>query len=179
MTLGNTEMALAQPDVGNEQHVGLVGDELQTEQMLDLGPVDLLRPAPIELVDGLEHREAGQPHPALHTAVFAPAGFTFGQPRQIVEVRPLLGSGFRIAVTVTKPSAPCQARTLRRGELRIFSEERSMPVPFRCPAWCPARNVGPLGSPMWLSPAPEHGTGKIELARFNNGRTKHTWQTTQ
>lgn len=85
-------MALAQANVGDEDHVGLVLDKAQAEEILDLGPIDLLRPAPVELVEGLEYREAGEPHPSLDTAVFTPVGLAFDQPRQIVDVRPLFGA---------------------------------------------------------------------------------------
>ena len=84
---------LPRPTVADEDDVGVVLDEAQAKQILDLGPVDLLRPAPVELIQGLEHREAGQSHPPLDTAVFAPVGLAFDEPRQIMDVGPLLGAG--------------------------------------------------------------------------------------
>src|ERR1035438_8956845 len=89
---GDTEMAFAKSDVGNEDHVGLVLDEAQAEEVLDLRSVDLPRPAPVELIEGLEYRKAGEPHAALDTAVFAPVGLAFDQSRQIFDVRPLFGA---------------------------------------------------------------------------------------
>src|SRR5207253_7626780 len=67
-------------------------DEAQAEEIVDLRSVDLLWPAPIELIEGLEYRKAGEPHPPLDTAVFAPVGLAFDQPRQIFDVRPLFGA---------------------------------------------------------------------------------------
>ena len=91
---GDTQMAFTQADVGNEDHVGLFLDKAQAEQVLDLWPVDLLRPAPVELIEGLEHRKAGESDPSLDTAVFAPVGLALDESRQIVDMRPLFGSGF-------------------------------------------------------------------------------------
>jgi len=94
-------MAFAQADVGNEDHVGLVLDEAQAEEIEDLGPIDLLRPAPVELIEGFEHGESGARDPALDAAVFALVGLAFDQSRQIFDVRPLLGGrllgqGFKV-----------------------------------------------------------------------------------
>ncbi len=86
------EMTFAQADVGNEDHVALVLDEAQSEEILNLGSVDFSRPAPLERIEGLDHRKAGQPHPSLDTAVFAGMRLAFDQSRQIVDVRPLLGA---------------------------------------------------------------------------------------
>ena len=92
MAKGDAEMALAQADVGDEDDIGLVLDEAQAEEILNLRPVDLLRPAPVELIDGLEYRKAGERDPAQDTAVFAVVGLAFDQARQILDVRPLLGA---------------------------------------------------------------------------------------
>jgi hypothetical protein len=40
-----------------EKHIGLLLDEVEMEQVLDLRPVDLLRPTPLELIQGLEQRK--------------------------------------------------------------------------------------------------------------------------
>ena len=44
----------------------MLGEELQAEQLLHLGPVDLLRPAPVEAIQGFDARQAGRLHPAGH-----------------------------------------------------------------------------------------------------------------
>lgn len=89
----DSEMALAQADGGDEDHVGVVLDEAQAKQVLDLGPVDLLRPVPVELIEALEHREARQSDAPLDAALFAPVGLALDEPRQKLDVGPLLGSG--------------------------------------------------------------------------------------
>jgi len=53
------------------------------------------------LIEGLEHRKAGELDASLDAAVFAPVGFAFDQPRQILDGGPLLGSsllgqGFKV-----------------------------------------------------------------------------------
>src|SRR3972149_3462286 len=93
MSKGDAEVSFAQADVGDEDDVGVLLDEAQAEQILDLESVDLLRPAPIELIEGLEYRKAGETNPPLDTAVFSPVGLAFDEPRQILDVSPLLGSG--------------------------------------------------------------------------------------
>jgi hypothetical protein len=67
---GDTEMTFAQAHIGNEDHVGVVLNEAQAKEILNLWPVDLLRPTPVERVERLEHRESGQPDPSLDAPVF-------------------------------------------------------------------------------------------------------------
>lgn len=93
MADGDAEMAFAQDDVADEDDVGFVLDEAQTEQVLNLGPVDFLRPGPVELVECFDHREAGQPDSALDAAIFAPVGLALDQARQIIHMGPLFGTG--------------------------------------------------------------------------------------
>ena len=47
-------MRFAQTHAAQEDGVGFLLDEVQAEEVLDLRPVDLLRPAPLELIEGLE-----------------------------------------------------------------------------------------------------------------------------
>ena len=67
------------------QHVRALGDELQMEEVLDLWPVDLGRPVPVELVEGLEHGESGLDDAALDAAVFACGGFACEQLGEVVD----------------------------------------------------------------------------------------------
>lgn len=50
------QMRLAKADVAEEDHVALLGEELQSEQVLYLQAVDRLRPVPLELLQGLDFR---------------------------------------------------------------------------------------------------------------------------
>ena len=79
-------MALAQAHAGDEHHVGVLGHEVQVEEVLNLRPVDLGGPVPVELVDGLEHREAGLADAALHAPVLAGGGFAVEQLGEVVDV---------------------------------------------------------------------------------------------
>ena len=114
MPEGNAQVTFAQADVGDEDDVGVVLDETQAEQILNLRSVDLLRPAPIELIEGLEYRKAGVTNPALDAAVFVPVGLAFDEPRQILDVRALLGTGLlRQGFKVFEQVRQFEARQLR------------------------------------------------------------------
>ena len=49
----------------------LLFDEVRAEEVLDLRPVDFLRPAPLELIEGFGEREAGEADTLRKTLVFA------------------------------------------------------------------------------------------------------------
>jgi len=61
-------------------------DETQAKEILDLRPVDLRRPTPLELIERLEHRQSSQPNSSLDTAIFTRLRLPFDQARQIVHV---------------------------------------------------------------------------------------------
>ena len=112
---GGGQMGLAQSDPAEEDHVGLVLDELQAEQLLDLKTVDLTRPTPLELLQGLDDREACLADAPLDTAFLAQqrlAGDEAGEKLDIAPVR--LGGlfGQRGVVLADKEQ-------LQIGELRI------------------------------------------------------------
>ena len=83
---GRHQMALAQADTGDEHDVGVLGDELQMEEVLDLRTVDLGGPAPVELVEGLHHGEAGLQDATLDAAILAGGGFACEQLVEVVDV---------------------------------------------------------------------------------------------
>lgn len=93
VTKGDGEVAFSEADVGDEDHVGMVLNELQAEEVLNLWPVDLLGPAPVELIQCLEHREAGEADTPLDAPIFTLLGLTLDQPGDILDVRPMLGGG--------------------------------------------------------------------------------------
>jgi hypothetical protein len=111
-------MALAQADAGDEHHVGVLGHKVQVEEVLYLRPVDLGGPVPVELVDGLEHGEAGQADATLHAPVFAGGGFAVEQLGEVVDVRPVLvGRGVRQRLVVL-----AHERQVQRGELGLHGQ---------------------------------------------------------
>ena len=83
---GGGQMAFAQPDAAQEDDVGPLGDKLQTEEVLDLEAVDLLGPAPVELVQGFDDREAGLSDASLDRAVATEAGLAVGKFFQVADV---------------------------------------------------------------------------------------------
>src|ERR1035441_10475841 len=69
-------MSFPQADTASEDGIGLLLDKVQAEQILDLRPVDLLRPVPLELIERLGKWEAGAAD-ALHQAlVLAPGNLS-------------------------------------------------------------------------------------------------------
>ena len=87
-------MTLAQAGAGDEHHIGVLLDEIEMEQILDQRAVDLGGPVPVELIERLEHREAGLRDAALDAAIVAGRRFPVDQFGQVVQVRPLfLGRG--------------------------------------------------------------------------------------
>ena len=86
-------MRLAEADVADQDDVGLGRDELQAEEVLDLRPVDFGWPGQLELIEGLEHREAGVLDASLDAAALAHRRFALDQPCQKLHVRELLRGG--------------------------------------------------------------------------------------
>ena len=58
VTKGRGEMGFSDADQAEENDVGFVFDELETEEVLDLEAVDFLRPVPAEGVEGFDERES-------------------------------------------------------------------------------------------------------------------------
>jgi len=54
---GDRDVRFAEANIADQDDVGLGGDESQTEQVLDLRPVDFCWPVPLEVIEGLEHGE--------------------------------------------------------------------------------------------------------------------------
>ena len=94
LTQGDTQVSFAETDGAQEDHVGLLLDEVQTEEVLDLRSVDFLRPAPLELIEGLLHREARPSDALRETFILAAGHLALDQALQVIEVPPaLLGGG--------------------------------------------------------------------------------------
>src|SRR5580658_6622075 len=61
---GDGEMGFSQADTADQDGVALVADEAEAEEVLHGLAVDLRRPGEVELLEGLEHGEAGFPDAA-------------------------------------------------------------------------------------------------------------------
>ena len=87
-------MRFAEPrGAAEEDRVDLLLDEAEVEEVLDLRPVDLLRPAPLELIERLGEREASEPDTALQAAVIALGDLRLDEALEVLDVVPLLLSG--------------------------------------------------------------------------------------
>ena len=93
MTQRRHQVALAQTSGGDEDHVGMLGDEVQVKEVLYLQPVDLGGPVPVELVQRLAHREAGVLDAPLHAAVGSGSGLAADEFAEVVQMRPVLVGG--------------------------------------------------------------------------------------
>ena len=108
------QVAFAQASAGDEHHVGVLGDEVQAEQVLYLQAVDLGGPVPVERVQRLEHREAGVLDAPLDPAVGSGGGFAAHQFGEVVQMRPVLvRSGLRHREAVLADEGQVQLGELR------------------------------------------------------------------
>jgi len=82
----DAQVGLTQPDASNKDCVDLVFDELEAEEVLNLGAVDFRRPGKIELLQSLDHWEAGLLDAALGGAVLAQMRFAFDELAEEVKV---------------------------------------------------------------------------------------------
>ena len=80
------EVGFAEADQAEEDDVGFVLDELETEEVLDLEAVDFLGPVPAEGVEGFNDGEAGGLEAPGDGAVGAQGGFAFDELGEVVEV---------------------------------------------------------------------------------------------
>ncbi len=87
-------MGFADAYVTEEDDIGLVGQELQVEEVLDRQAVDLLGLGPVELFECFEDREAGAFDPCLDAALVLGLVFTFDQSAQVFQMIPVLAGGF-------------------------------------------------------------------------------------
>ena len=83
------QMGLTEADRAEQDHVVLVGDEVQSEQVLYLQAIDRLRPTPLELLQGLEHRKACLGDASLHAALAPQRRLARRQTGQIGDVIPM------------------------------------------------------------------------------------------
>src|SRR5262249_61192353 len=86
MAKRNGDVRLAEADGADEDDVGLTFNEGQPEQVLDLRAVDLLGPAPLKILERLEHGEARVFDAPLDGAVLAQGGFAFDELCGMIDV---------------------------------------------------------------------------------------------
>ena len=71
-------MAFAEAGPAQENDVGLVLEKGEAKEVLHLEAIDLFGPAPVELFEGFNHREARRLKAALGGPVFALECFPLG-----------------------------------------------------------------------------------------------------
>jgi hypothetical protein len=76
------DVRFAKADVADEDDVGVAGDKGQTEQVLDLRAVDFFGPAPLEVLERFDRREARIPDASLDCAVLMLGGLALNQLRR-------------------------------------------------------------------------------------------------
>jgi hypothetical protein len=87
-------VGLADADGAEEDDVGFLGDEAQTEEVLDLEAVDFLGPVPVELVEGLENGEACRLDAPFDQALAALGVLALDEAAEVLDVIPVAGGGF-------------------------------------------------------------------------------------
>jgi len=76
-----------------ENNVGMVFEEGQTEEVLDLGAVDFLGPGPVKLLESFDGRKMSGGNASLEGLLFATLGFAVDEPGQIFGGEPLFLGG--------------------------------------------------------------------------------------
>jgi hypothetical protein len=115
-------VGFAEADGAEQDDVGVVMDELESEEVLDLEAVDLFGPIPAEGVEGFDDGEAGGLDAPGDGAVGAPGGFAGDESGEVVEVgegRFGGGGGERLAVLFEEGQAQV-SRWVSRIEGSIF-----------------------------------------------------------
>jgi len=95
------EVGFAQTDGAEQDEVGMIFNELEAEEVLDLEAVDLFGPVPAEGVEGFDDGEAGALDASGDGAIGPLRGFPFDEPGEVVEVAEGAfggGGGKRLAV---------------------------------------------------------------------------------
>ena len=90
---GGGQVGFTQADGAQEDGVGVVFQELQTEKVLHLELVDFLGPVPAELFEGFDDREAGGFDPQPDGVFPALLVLAVDEPGQVFDVSPRLAGG--------------------------------------------------------------------------------------
>src|SRR5829696_9250860 len=86
-------MALAHTDRTEEHDIGFLLEELQSEEVLHLQPINLFWPVPAELFEGLDDGKGGALDAPLNAPVTLVVVFSFDEAPEILQMIPLLSGG--------------------------------------------------------------------------------------
>src|SRR6266496_1925453 len=96
-------MRLPDPNSTDENDVPFVRHEGQAEEVLHLGTINLLGPAPLEVFQQFDSGEASGGDASLHAALLANLSLSVDESSQIVDVGPVLLGGLRRQCGVLLP----------------------------------------------------------------------------
>ena len=82
MGQGDGQMGFAHPHTAEQDHIAVLGQELQPEQMLHLGAIDLFGPAPVEVRQRLDAGQMGRLQAPRHQSRVPPGRLPRDQFRQ-------------------------------------------------------------------------------------------------
>ena len=83
-------MRFAQPHAAQKHPVGFVREKGQAEEVLHLGAIDFLGPAPVELVEGFDAGETSGGNAALDGQFLPALRFGLDEPSQVIHRGPLV-----------------------------------------------------------------------------------------
>lgn len=93
VTQGSGQVRFSDTDAIQKDDVGLLLNEIQAEEILDLESVDFFGPLPSELFESLDDGKASGLDPPLDAALLAFIEFALDEPAQVMEMIPVLLSG--------------------------------------------------------------------------------------
>lgn len=88
MRQGNRQMRLADTDASEQDKIAVLGEEVQAKHLLELRPIDPLRPTPIEAIERLDPGQARRLQPALDQGGITTGHLTVDQVLEQSAMRP-------------------------------------------------------------------------------------------
>ena len=114
---GDGQVRLAGPGRAEEDDVDRLGEEVELGEVRDDLPLDARLDREVEVVDGLDGREAGRLHPG-RAAVAVAGGHLLGEDRREIRlVVPALRAGLLGEPAGDVPDARCLERARQIGQL--------------------------------------------------------------
>lgn len=85
---GDRQMCLADTNAAEKDNIGMLLQEAQAKEVLNLGAVDLVRETPVELIKRLDPGQTSRLHPALNQRLIAASDFADDQRFQKAAMAP-------------------------------------------------------------------------------------------
>lgn len=87
------QMGFAKSDPSEQDDIGFVFEELESEEVLDGHAVDFARPVPLELLEGFDDRKPSESDFALNGAVESGVHFSENEVLEVLGVCPVVCGG--------------------------------------------------------------------------------------